>query len=106
MKLTELSKILRDCGVVGAGGAGFPSYAKLNEKADTIILNCAECEPLLKLHRQVMADYAYEILSAMHEVAVAVGAENMIVAIKPNYKKVIKLYNKGAKSFKSFEQNF
>ena len=34
-------------GVVGAGGAGFPSYAKLNEKADTIILNCAECEPYL-----------------------------------------------------------
>lgn len=89
MKLTELSKILRECGVVGAGGAGFPSYAKLNEKADTIILNCAECEPLLKLHRQVMAEYAYEILYAMHEVAIAVGAENMIVAIKPNYKKAI-----------------
>ena len=57
MKLTDLSNIMRECGIVGAGGAGFPSYAKLNEKADTIILNCAECEPLLKLHRQVMADY-------------------------------------------------
>ena len=56
MKITELSEILRECGVVGAGGAGFPSYAKLNEKADTVILNCAECEPLLKLHRQVMAE--------------------------------------------------
>lgn len=89
MKLTELSKILRDCGVVGAGGAGFPSYAKLNEKADTIILNCAECEPLLKLHRQVMAEYAYEILYALNEVAVAVGADNIIIAIKPNYKKAI-----------------
>jgi Na+-translocating ferredoxin:NAD+ oxidoreductase RnfC subunit len=89
MKLTELSIIFRECGVVGAGGAGFPSYAKLNEKADTIILNCAECEPLLKLHRQVMAEYAYEILFAMHEVAVATGADNMIVAIKPNYKQAI-----------------
>ncbi len=89
MKLTELSKIMRECGVVGAGGAGFPSYAKLNEKADTIILNCAECEPLLKLHRQVMAEYAYEILYALNEVAVAVGADNIIVAIKPNYKKAI-----------------
>ena len=47
MKLTDLSTIMKDCGIVGAGGAGFPSYAKLNEKADTIILNCAECEPLL-----------------------------------------------------------
>ena len=89
MKLTELSKVLRECGVVGAGGAGFPSYAKLNEKADTIILNCAECEPLLKLHRQVMAEYAKEILDAMHEVALAVGAKDIIVAIKPNYKQAI-----------------
>ncbi|MBP5661735.1 MAG: SLBB domain-containing protein [Clostridia bacterium] len=85
MTLTELSSILRECGVVGAGGAGFPSYAKLNEKADTVILNCAECEPLLKLHRQVMAKYAHEILRALHEVACAVGADNMIVAIKPTY---------------------
>ncbi len=89
MKLTELSSIFRECGVVGSGGAGFPSYAKLNEKADTIILNCAECEPLLKLHRQVMAEYAHEILFAMHEVAVATGAENMIIAIKSNYKQAI-----------------
>ncbi|MBR2861465.1 MAG: SLBB domain-containing protein [Clostridia bacterium] len=89
MNITELSKVMKECGVVGAGGAGFPSYAKLNEKADTIILNCAECEPLLKLHRQVMAEYAKEILDAMHEVALAVGAKDIIVAIKPNYKQAI-----------------
>lgn len=89
MNITELSSIMKDAGIVGAGGAGFPSYAKLNEKADTIILNCAECEPLLKLHRQVMAKYANEILFALNEVAEAVGAENIIIAIKPNYKKAI-----------------
>ena len=54
MDFKALSEILKNAGVVGAGGAGFPSYAKLNDKADTIILNCAECEPLLKLHRQVL----------------------------------------------------
>ena len=48
MELNKLSEIMRTAGVVGAGGAGFPSYAKLNQAADTIILNCAECEPLLK----------------------------------------------------------
>ena len=58
MELAKLKELLRDAGVVGAGGAGFPSYAKLSEKADTIILNCAECEPLLKVHRQVLAEYA------------------------------------------------
>ena len=52
MTMQELSAILKDAGVVGAGGAGFPSYAKLNDKADTIILNCAECEPLRIIRMQ------------------------------------------------------
>ena len=62
MTLQDLAKIMRENGVCGAGGAGFPSYAKLNDKADTIILNCAECEPLLRLHRQMLEKYSYEIL--------------------------------------------
>lgn len=99
MKLTELSKIFKECGVVGAGGAGFPSYAKLNEKADTIILNCAECEPLLKLHRQVMAEYAYEILYALNEVKIATGAKEIIIAIKPNYKQAISAIEEVISSF-------
>ena len=48
MDLNELKVRLKENVAVGAGGAGFPSYAKLSEKADTIILNCAECEPLLR----------------------------------------------------------
>ena len=47
--------------VVGAGGAGFPTHAKLSDQADTVILNCAECEPLIKVDRQLMVDYINEI---------------------------------------------
>ena len=47
MDFNALSLVMKNAGVAGAGGAGFPSYAKLNKAADTIILNCAECEPLL-----------------------------------------------------------
>ena len=65
MELNELTKIMKQNGVVGAGGAGFPTYAKLDKRADTLILNCAECEPLLKLHRQVLEKYAHEILSTL-----------------------------------------
>lgn len=89
MNITELKSVLQNAGVVGAGGAGFPSYAKLNESADTIILNCAECEPLLKLHRQVMQVYAREIMVALETVCEAVGAEQAIIAIKPSYKKAV-----------------
>lgn len=89
MKLDELKKVLRDCGVVGAGGAGFPSYAKLDSRADTIILNCAECEPLLKLHRQVLEQFAFEILSALQIIADTVGAKDVIIAVKPSYKQAV-----------------
>ncbi len=85
MNLDALKVSLKESGVVGAGGAGFPSYAKLSEKADTIILNCAECEPLLRLHRQVLEINTYEILSALEFVADKVGAENIIIGIKASY---------------------
>ena len=85
MDLQKLKALLKDGGVVGAGGAGFPSYAKLSEKADTIVLNCAECEPLLRLHRQVLERNAYEILSALKAVGELVGAENLLIGIKASY---------------------
>ena len=43
----ELKELMRENGIVGAGGAGFPSYAKLADGADTLVVNGAECEPLL-----------------------------------------------------------
>ncbi len=89
MSLEELKQKLKDAGIAGAGGAGFPTYAKLSEKADTIILNCAECEPLLTLHKQVLASYAFEILSALSLIAESVGADDIIVALKHNYKDAI-----------------
>ena len=89
MKLEELQALLREMGVVGAGGAGFPSYAKLSNKADTLILNCAECEPLLKVHRQVIEEYPFEVLSALSEVLEATGAERGIIAIKAHYRSAV-----------------
>ena len=85
MTFAELSAILQNGGVVGAGGAGFPSYAKLNEKADTIILNCAECEPLLKLHRQVLEQNAKEILDTLDLIGKILGVKQVIIGVKEAY---------------------
>ncbi len=90
MKLDELKALLKTSGVVGAGGAGFPTYAKLSDKADTVILNCAECEPLLRLHRQVMEIYTDEILCALDEILEATGAKNGIIAVKSHYTEAVK----------------
>ncbi|MBR5309242.1 MAG: SLBB domain-containing protein [Clostridia bacterium] len=89
MELTKLSEIMRKAGVVGAGGAGFPSYAKLNMAADTIILNCAECEPLLKLHRQMLSTYASEIMETLEEIANTLEASQVIIAVKHAYTEAI-----------------
>lgn len=103
MNLTDLSTFMRENGIVGAGGAGFPSYAKLNTKADTIILNCAECEPLLRLHRQLLAQKSFEILTALDEVAQAVGAERIIIAIKGSYTSTIEAVKASLPSFPKAE---
>lgn len=103
MNISELGKIMRENGIVGAGGAGFPSYAKLNEKADTVILNCAECEPLLKLHRQVLEKYAFEIMTALTAVREAVGADRVIIAVKPAYKGAVNAVKQNLPSFKNIE---
>lgn len=103
MDLTSLSVILKENGVVGAGGAGFPSYAKLSGKADTIILNCAECEPLLKLHRQVLQMHTFEVLSGLKEAADAVGAERVIVAVKNEYKETLCALRTQIGDFNGFE---
>lgn len=93
MNIAELSKILQDNGIVGAGGAGFPTYAKLSDKAEIILMNCAECEPLLKLHRQLLKEHTYEILQAFHLIAETVGAKQAIIGIKEEYKSTIGAVN-------------
>ena len=89
MDMKELSSILQQNGIVGAGGAGFPTYAKLDERAETIILNCAECEPLLRLHRQLLEKHASEIADMFHTIAETVGAKEAIIGIKKAYRKTI-----------------
>lgn len=89
MDMKELSGLLQASGVVGAGGAGFPTYAKLDTRAETVLMNCAECEPLLKLHRQLLEKYADEIVSAFHLIMETVGAKEAIIGIKKAYKQTI-----------------
>ena len=85
MLIDELKSIAKEYGIVGAGGAGFPAYAKMSEKAETVILNCVECEPLLKLHRQLLAKYTEEIIAMLEEVRSTLGAKEAIVGIKSEY---------------------
>lgn len=90
MEIQDLKEVLQQNGVVGAGGAGFPTYAKLDERAEIILMNCAECEPLLKLHRQLLEQRAEEILRTFDRIARTVGAREAIIGIKREYKAALK----------------
>ena len=99
MEIRELQKIIQESGVVGAGGAGFPTYVKIDERANTILMNCAECEPLLKLHRQLLKVHAYEIMKTFHKIAEIVGAKEAIIGIKKSYKDTVNALQEHLEAF-------
>ncbi len=90
-----MSKITREhiaqAGVVGAGGAGFPTHVKLAGKADTVLINAAECEPLLHKDKEVLRAYANRVLEGLLVGIDLVGAQRGVIGIKGKYQDVIAL---------------
>jgi Na+-translocating ferredoxin:NAD+ oxidoreductase RnfC subunit len=78
----NLVEQVRQAGVVGAGGGGFPTHVKLAAKADTIIANGAECEPLLHKDAVIMEEQARALVQGMLLAQEAVGARDAVVGIK------------------------
>ena len=69
-----LSGKLREYGVVGAGGAGFPTYVKAQSQVEFMIANGAECEPLIHKDAELMKHFPGEILEGMTSMMDATGA--------------------------------
>ena len=63
--MTTLSDRLRSTGVVGAGGAGFPTYVKAQAQAEIVIVNAAECEPLLHKDKELLHHYREHVLAGL-----------------------------------------
>ena len=85
----NLVEQVRLAGVVGAGGGGFPTHVKLAGKADTVIANGAECEPLLHKDAAVMEHQAVAMLRGIQLAMQAVGAGTGIVGIKAKNKHAV-----------------
>lgn len=82
---------VREAGVVGAGGAGFPTHVKLQSKAEYILLNGAECEPLLRVDQQLMELFPDEIIKGFEAAGKFVGASKGLIGIKGKHKKVVSI---------------
>ena len=81
----DLLRKIYDAGVVGAGGAGFPTHKKLACKVEYFIINGAECEPLLKTDRYLMRNKSNEIAAAAGVIGEHTGASRIIFAMKKKY---------------------
>ena len=80
-----LLKQIEDAGIVGCGGAGFPTHKKLNCKVEYLIVNAAECEPLLRTDRWLMVNKAEEIVTAAAMTGAMTGASHICIALKETY---------------------
>src|ERR1044071_1229859 len=77
-----LSAKLREFVVVGAGGAGFPTYVKAQSQVEFLIANGAECEPLIHKDAELMRHFPGEILSGMTSMMEATGAKSGKFGVK------------------------
>ncbi len=85
---SEILAAIQDAGVVGLGGAGFPTHVKLrvpdDKHVDTLIINGAECEPYLTTDHRVMLEQREDVFTGIRYVRKVSGAERVIIAVEAN----------------------
>ncbi len=98
MKDEILNKV-RQAGIVGAGGAGFPTAIKLAASPEYIVVNGAECEPLLQVDQQLAQVFAADLLRTLDRLTEALGAKEGIFALKAKYKGAVAALEKEIKAW-------
>ncbi|SDE65406.1 Ion-translocating oxidoreductase complex subunit C [Sporomusa acidovorans DSM 3132] len=88
--MNDIIAKVQAAGVVGAGGAGFPTHVKLAAQADVFVVNGAECEPMLKTDQQLAACYPEQVLQGLRYAMQATGAKEGIIALKAKYQAAVK----------------
>ena len=90
----EIVDIVKNAGIVGMGGAGFPTYVKLmpNKPIDAVLLNGCECEPRLTADHRLLLEYAGEIIYGCKAIMKAVNAPKGIIVIEDNKPDAIALF--------------
>lgn len=99
--MEDLAVVLQRMGVVGAGGAGFPTYAKLRKEGiDVYIANGAECEPLLWVTKELLVKNTSQVLKGFELLVDYVGAKKGVLAVKGKYVEIVKLLKSSLNGYK------
>lgn len=92
----EICQRVKEAGVVGLGGAAFPTSVKLSppkdKPVDTLIINGCECEPMLTSDYRLMLEAPDDILKGAELARIATGAERIIVGIEDNKREAFDLF--------------
>lgn len=96
----KIKAVIRDAGIVGLGGAAFPTSVKLSppkeKPIDTVILNGAECEPYLTADHSLMLEKSGEIVSGLQLIMKSVGVQKGYIGIERNKPDAISALEKAA----------
>ena len=89
----EIIEIVKNAGIVGMGGAGFPTYVKLKpgKPIEAVLVNACECEPMLTADHRVLLEYADEIIYGLKAVMKTVDAPRGVIVIEDNKPDAIEL---------------
>lgn len=94
----DLIKAVRDSGLVGLGGAGFPTHVKLNfppdKNIDTLVVNAAECEPYITVDYRECMENSWDILSGVYALKELLGFKQVIIAVEDNKPEAFKVLGK------------
>ena len=101
----EIVEIVKEAGIVGMGGAGFPTSVKLKpaKPVDTILLNGCECEPLLTADHRVILEFADDVIYGLKAILKAVGAEKGVIVIEDNKPDAIELMKEKTADLENIE---
>lgn len=98
----EIKSIVRDAGIVGMGGAAFPTHVKLsppsNKKISTLVVNGAECEPYLTADHRLMLEEPEKVLEGAIIAAKALDAKKILIGIEDNKLDAVKVLTGAAKN--------
>ena len=91
----DFIKAVRDSGLVGLGGAGFPSHVKFHispdKPIDTLVINAAECEPYITVDYRECVDNTLYIIKSIHLIKQYLGIKNAVIAVEDNKPKAIEM---------------
>ncbi len=87
--MKNIIKQVFDAGIVGAGGAGFPTHIKLDADISTLIINGAECEPLLQVDKNLMHCYGEILIQGLNQIMEQCNIEKAIIGVKNQYTEII-----------------